>query len=199
VRWGWGLAITFALAVSVPAGAVGEEPPDSPFRFGGWHFGFTTGWGHGMELGNGDASSLDYLALLPHAAVGLTDPMAPGSWYGGNVELVVEPSFLVSFDPDDGHAEGLGLLLRYNFLRGERFVPYLEAGAGIVNLDFDIQGQRDGFNFTPQGGAGFHYFIGERTALQLGYRFHHISNAYTRSPNEGINSHLTLVGFTLFH
>ena len=41
------------------------------------------------------------------------------------------------------------------------------------------------------------YFLTERTALELGWRYHHISNAGTHQPNNRINSSLPIVGFSM--
>ena len=40
-------------------------------------------------------------------------------------------------------------------------------------------------------------FVTDRTALYAGYRFQHISNANTDSPNRGINSHTGVVGLSI--
>lgn len=54
------------------------------------------------------------------------------------------------------------------------------------------------FNFTPQVGVGLRYRIGERSALSLEYRFAHISDGGITERNGGINSHLVLIGFSIF-
>ncbi len=90
------------------------------------------------------------------------------------------------------------MVFRYNFLPEGKFIPFVEAGAGILSLDFDVAGQRDGFNFSPQAGLDFHYFLSERTALTGEWRWLHISNANTGEPNAGINSSLVLIGVSVF-
>ncbi len=89
-------------------------------------------------------------------------------------------------------------MLRYNFLESERVVPLIEGGAGVVGTDFDLHGQSDGFNFSLQGGLGFHAFLMPRMALTAEARLHHISNAGLRTPNSGINDCLFLAGASFF-
>ena len=47
-------------------------------------------------------------------------------------------------------------------------------------------------------GPGLMFFLNEHTALSLGYRFHHISNAGKCSPNLGVNSSLIMGGLSYF-
>ena len=89
-------------------------------------------------------------------------------------------------------------MLRYNFLQLARVVPFIEAGAGVVGTDFDLKGQSDGFNFSLQGGLGFHFFVLPQVALTAESRFHHISNAGLRQPNSGINDCVFLIGTSFF-
>lgn len=107
---------------------------------------------------------------------------------------MIEGTLLYAFEPGDGVAGGVTPLIRYNFLAGDRFIPFVQGGAGILALDFNLRRQSDGVNFTPQGGLGFHYFVSARAALTWEWRYHHISNAGIRRPNMGINSSLLLLG-----
>ncbi|MEE8474721.1 MAG: acyloxyacyl hydrolase [Myxococcota bacterium] len=97
-----------------------------------------------------------------------------------------------------GVAVGGGATLRYNFLSGKRLVPFLDANAGIVHLDFDLQHQSDGFNFNVGFGGGFHRFMSRRTALTTSIRWQHFSNLGTNLPNDGINAVQFLIGVSYF-
>jgi lipid A 3-O-deacylase len=54
------------------------------------------------------------------------------------------------------------------------------------------------FTFVLEAGAGVSYFITDTVALNAGYRFQHISNGHTSSPNRGFNSD-TGIGGVSFH
>lgn len=145
-----------------------------------------------------EIEDLQYVFLALRWGIGITDILGGDAWYRGNFELMGEGQFFFETKPKSGFAGGIALLFRYNFLPNGKFIPFVEAGAGILGLDFDVEGQRDGFNFSPQAGLGFHYFVSERTALTGEWRWLHISNAHTREPNDGIDSSLFLIGVSTF-
>ena len=187
-----------ALACAAAGTAGADEAGDGRFGRGKQHLGLQVGYGSGLSLSSSrDGPDVEYLAVVPRWSVGLTDPLAEHSWLHGNLDLLVEGSFQVNFEPRSGHFAGGSLLLRYNFLSWERLVPYVEVGAGMGGLDFDLRDQADGFSFVVQGGLGLHWFVTERTSLDAGWRLHHISNAGIRHPNLGIDSSLALFGFTV--
>jgi opacity protein-like surface antigen len=47
-------------------------------------------------------------------------------------------------------------------------------------------------------GFGISYFLTDQVALNVGYRFNHISNAGTHYPNLGLNASLPYGGFSFF-
>lgn len=145
-----------------------------------------------------DIEDTQYVFLAPRWGISITDPLGGDAWYRGNVELLGEGQFLFETEPKGGFGGGFTILFRYNFLPDGKFIPFVEAGPGILGLDFDVDGQRDGFNFSLQAGLGFHYFVSERTALTGEWRWHHISNAFTRKPNAGIDSSLFIIGASFF-
>lgn len=77
-------------------------------------------------------------------------------------------------------------------------MPYVEGGAGIGYLDFNLRDQSDGFIFAPQIGVGVNYFVTERAAINASWRWHHLSNAGTNQPNNGINGSLIMLGMTYY-
>jgi hypothetical protein len=138
--------------------------------------------------------------LLAQAGGTFTEPVGVGRWFEASLSAHAEVQLLWNRDPQTGFGGGATLQLHYQWLRlaREGVVPYLEGGAGMGSIDFDLPSQRDGFNFLIGGGVGVHLHATERVALSLGWRFHHISNAGSRSPNVGINSHLYHAGVTFF-
>jgi len=173
---------------------------DAPlFMWGGHQLGLTLGYGHGVSFaGSGaiEGHRVRELILLPHYQIALTRPPLSRAWYRGQLSFRAEATLIVNFEPHTGVAGGLGLLLRYHFLSLGPWRPYIEGGAGFLGLDLDLADQVDGFAFQPQGGVGLLYAMSPRTSVELGTRFHHISNAFTRSPNGGIDSMQVLFGVT---
>jgi hypothetical protein len=182
---------------SVGRAARAQSDERALFGRGRLHAAATAGWGQGFEF-NGDQDEVRMLAVVPRLGVGLTDEIGRSGWYRGNLDLALEPQLLLNFEPKTGWAAGAALYLRYQFLASPRLVPFVGVGAGMLALDFDGSHQDDGFNFILQGGTGAHLPLTETTALTLDVRWHHISNAGLRSPNNGIDSLMVLVGPTWF-
>ena len=70
--------------------------------------------------------------------------------------------------------------------------PYLEAGIGGHVLSDTRIGERNlstAWQFGSHIGAGVHC-----GALEIGYRFQHLSNASIKAPNDGINFHVLTAG-----
>ena len=84
----------------------------------------------------------------------------------------------------------IGLTPVFRLQRNELKGPYLEAGVGAHLLSRTWLGTKrfsTMFQFGEHIGAGFRF--GARGALDLGYRFQHISNSDIKRPNNGINFH----------
>jgi len=178
-----------------------DERTSAHFGYGKQEWSIAGGYGFGVGIGgsnDGNIKKTRYTTVIPRWAVGLTDHLAKASWYQGNLDLLVEAPAIFQYRPQHGFAGGGTLLLRYNFLRLERMVPFVEAGAGLVGTDLDLKGQSDGLNFSLQSGLGFHFFVQPRLALTAEARYHHISNADLRTPNGGINDCLFLLGASFF-
>ena len=204
------LVFTAFPLLSHPCQADSKEPDASPlaveetndlFGYGKQEWSIAAGYGFGVGLmgsNDGNLKELRYATVIPRWGIGLGDPLAVSSWYKGNFDLLVEVPLLFAYHPEHGFAGGGTLMLRYNFLQLARVVPFIEAGAGVVGTDFDLKGQSDGFNFSLQGGLGFHFFVLPQVALTAESRFHHISNAGLRQPNSGINDCVFLIGTSFF-
>ncbi|MGR9106011.1 MAG: acyloxyacyl hydrolase [Gammaproteobacteria bacterium] len=170
---------------------------EHPYGFGKMYGAFQTGYGHGFTIGNSgraDAKDVEYLPTFPSFGIGISDPLAVDSWYGGNFDFVTEGEFLAFLGPSAGHSAGLAIFARYNFLSFERFVPYGAIGVGIGYLDSNLERQSDGLIYYPQGVVGVNYFISNELAFTLSYRYHHMSNRGLKKPNTGINANVGLVG-----
>ena len=181
----------------------GAQSPARHFRLGTQEIGIAAGYGFALTFvgetgGDDELRDVQYIYFAPRWGIGISDPMGGDAWYRGNVELVAEGAFLFNLEPKDGFAGGITAMFRYNFLPGGAFIPFLQAGVGILSLDFDLKNRSDGLNFTAQPGFGFHYFVSDRTAFTGEWRYHHISNANIEKPNLGINSSLFLIGITTF-
>ncbi len=193
--------VLLMISIASSANAAGSAEEESTrFGLGRQQLSLQGGSGNGFGFlrsrGN-DTADVEHWVVLPSWSIGITDPLAPGHRYSGNVDLVSEGQFMISREPNSGFFGAGALSLRYNFLDFGRLVPFVSLGGGMGYLSYDLDDQRDGFNFALHTGAGANWALSDRFGLSAEYRFHHISNANTRHPNAGINSHLFLIGATV--
>lgn len=127
----------------------------------------------------------------------LSDEAGEG-WYRGRHEIFMELPLHLAVDPRLRTMTGGYLLGSWKFTSLEDFAPYVFAGGGVLFVDLGLPTMGTRLDFSYQGGTGVQYFIDRHTAVNLEYRYHHISNAGTATPNEPLNSSKILLGITLF-
>jgi len=105
------------------------------------------------------------------------------------------------------------IILRWNFVtRSKRFQPWFQGAGGVLWTNHKYPGfgspeltmANDGpntdasvFNFTPQAGVGFHYFVKPRRSLDFEVNAVHISSASLGDRNPGVNASLQFwLGYT---
>ena len=141
----------------------------------------------GLEFANAGVR----VGILPFGTAG------PGILQGA-LEVGLEPIYQRYVSPVDAFYAGLAAVARYHFTSLGRLVPYVELAGAAGGTDLRVEEQRSSFAFLLFGGAGLSYFVTNRTAIYAGYRFQHVSNAYTSNPNVGINSNSGVVGVSYF-
>jgi len=86
-----------------------------------------------------------------------------------------------------------------NFVHFRRIEPFLTSGGGFLYFNHRMFGTTQQFNFTAQLGVGVQLFTPNRhSAIDIGYKYHHISNANLANQNPGLDSHMLFVGLSLF-
>jgi opacity protein-like surface antigen len=85
--------------------------------------------------------------------------------------------------------------IQVNWVRYHRIQPFLASGAGILYFNRQLFGATQ-LNFTFQVGMGIELFASEHHSLDIGYQYHHISNANLGPYNPGMDSHVVFVGVT---
>ncbi len=195
-RWGVLLAVMAALLGAGSARADGDAPL---FRIGPHDLGLSIGYGHGSSItstGRIEGKLVREFVVVGVWRIALTrEPLEP-ALYKGVLSLRIEPSLIVNFEPRGGVAGGAAAMLRYELKRWGRIRPYLEGGAGIIGLSFDLADQADGLAFNPTAGVGLVHRLSDRLTLDVACRFQHISNAFTAYPNGGIEAFQYLAGIS---
>jgi len=100
------------------------------------------------------------------------------------------------------------VIFRWNFAApSHRFTPWLQAAGGLIYTTHKFPpnilvpkgtpGGTSVFNFSPQGGIGFHYFTAPRRSIEFGLNAVHISSASLGDRNPGVNASLQFqLGYT---
>ena len=80
-----------------------------------------------------------------------------------------------------------------------RIRPFFEVTGGFLYFTSRILGyDATQFNFTLAPGVGTHIAISPRTALMIGYKYHHMSNAELHHENPGLDSQELYFGVAFF-
>ena len=138
-------------------------------------------------------------AFMPSWMMTLTDPVGDG-WYRGQVSIGAEVVYIQFNEPVLTHGIGFTPKIKYSFVALDQVRPYVEFAGGPfwTDLGGKIPEESSRFNFVLTAGFGLSWFISPQTSLNVGYRFHHISNAGTRYPNLGLNASLPFGGFSFY-
>lgn len=172
--------------------------PEEGFQSGTWHLGLMGGYSIPHKIFAPRSANVHFAPLLFQIGYTVTDVHGPFP-VRGSLELLLEPTFMITTSPSTTFGEGASLLLRYNFVTGTRWVPFFDLGMGILHWNLrlpDILATQ--FNFMLQTGPGLHYFATDHLAITGQVRLHHISNADTEKPNIGVNSSVYLLGVSYF-
>ncbi len=121
---------------------------------------------------------------------------------------------------DGGTYTGVSLtpvIFRWNFLTQSRRVqPWFQGAGGLIYTtrqfppsfsstapgvlpSYTVDGSTSVWNFAPQGGVGFHYFIRDKRSIDVGVNAVHISSASLGDRNPGVNASIQVqVGYTFW-
>jgi hypothetical protein len=101
------------------------------------------------------------------------------------------------------------VILRWDFKPRRRFAPWFQAAGGLIYtthkfppdilVEHGTPGGTSVWNFSPQGGFGFHYFIRPGRAITVSGSGVHISSASLGDRNPGVNASVQFqIGYTFF-
>ncbi|HTW60277.1 MAG TPA: acyloxyacyl hydrolase [Terracidiphilus sp.] len=110
------------------------------------------------------------------------------------------------------------VIFRWNLLtRSRRIQPWFQAAGGLIytthkfppnilsgqiienGVSLNLDGGTCVWNFSPQGGAGVHFFFAERRSIDVGVSGVHISSASLGDRNPGVNASIQVqVGYTFW-
>lgn len=167
------------------------------FKVGVQSICLSVGAGYGVRI-LGSKQSHD-LALADLAYGYTLDQVAgEGHWYRGNWELRGELFGAGQFSPTSDSVVGIAPHLRYDFVTGTRWVPYIDAGAGVTATSIGPPDLSNTFEFNLQASTGMRWFIRDNLALGIEARYLHLSCAGLHTPNLGLNNVNGMLSITWF-
>jgi opacity protein-like surface antigen len=191
-----GVGALALLFLAVPARAY---DPDQAFMQGSIVVSPEAGYGHQFDLEHKDGyTGLDFAFFGVRFGYLPFKPLLAGTPLYGAYEIGLEPYYQHYISPKQNYFAGLGWTNRYHFLSLGRLVPYVELAAFAGGTNLKITEIRSDFTFMLYGGAGASYFLTDRTALYTGYRYEHISNGHTSTPNRGLENNVGVLGVSFF-
>ena len=91
-------------------------------------------------------------------------------------------------DLDDALGGGGGVLLRWHFVREERFTVFGEIGCGAVWFTDRVPAGGSDFDFSPRASIGASIALGGSARLDARVGWFHLSNAQTSEGNPGVDA-----------
>ena len=160
-------------------------------------FSLEAGVGVGMAaFGSTQAHDLALLSLAFGHMLGPV--LGEGHWYRGNFEWRLELFGGCQYSPRTDWLVGLTPHLRYNFATGTRWIPFVDAGAGVTATSISHPDLGGTFEFNLQPGVGMHWFVHDNLALTGEVKYMHMSCAGIDKPNHGLNDVIGMIGLTWF-
>lgn len=194
-------------------------------RGGRWNYGVQLAGGVGLQ----DRSNFGFLMAGGHAGRQVTPQLGSGILQGALEYGVEVIPFWQSYTPKfqrilcpagattasqcsapytvGGTYTGVSvtpILLRWNFTDGERVMPYVQGGGGVVYTtrkypavgslnagdatETGAQANTSVWNFTPQFGIGMHYFTRPQRSVDVSASAVHLSSASLGDKNPGVNA-----------
>jgi lipid A 3-O-deacylase len=157
----------------------------------------------GLITGYGRASiaegKYETIPIILHLGMDLSKFLSGLKGHRGLLTAYLEPQINPVISPANEVEVGVGIGLKYQYPVTNFFSLYVNASTGPHYISVNTADQADGFAFSNSIGAGAYFFVNKNTAVNAGYRFRHLSNARTRYPNGGIDSHFGVIGFSFFY
>jgi opacity protein-like surface antigen len=189
-------ALALLLLTAAPARAY---DPSQTFMQGSIVVSPEVAYGHQFDLEGKDGyTGLDFAYLGVRFGYLPFKPLLADTPLFGAFEIGLEPLYQQYISPKQNYFAGLGMTYRYHFLGLGRLVPYAELAAFAGGTNLKVTEIRSDFTFMLYGGAGASYFVTDRTALYAGYRYEHVSNGHTSTPNRGFESNVGVLGLSFF-
>jgi hypothetical protein len=151
---------------------------------------FIAAFRYGRTLAANDSLALQYtLDAIPVA-------LATGTI----VSRTTSPGGVTTFQRETAYGGGVTPLgLQLDFANGAKVHPFIHVNGGLLWFNKSVPIEDAGkLALVGEAGGGIRIFTSERRALNIGVRFHHISNGDRAGSNRGLNQFVITAGFSVF-
>ena len=185
--------LLLACVMAVPSGAVYAA---SNSNTSSWftESGVVVGYGSG----NIPEGTYEPILLIWHLSKDLSPYLSSLKGHQGTLSFICEPQVNPAFSPKTDIEFGVGLGLKYMYPITDKISPYVFGSVGPHYISVQTEDQANGFIFADTVGAGLYFKITKNPAINIGYRYRHVSNARLKSPNGGINVQFGTIGYSVF-
>ncbi len=145
-----------------------------------------------------DGRHYEPILVIWHLSKDLNPYLTALLGHRGKLSFICEPQINPSFKPSTDIEAGIGLGLKYSYPLISRLDAYVMGSVGPHFMSLKTDEQHSGFLFADTIGAGLDFKLSSGAAINLGYRFRHMSNAGLKKPNSGVNTQFITVGYSIF-
>lgn len=119
---------------------------------------------------------------------------------GTIVSRTTSVSGVDTFQRETAYGAGITPIgLQLDFANGSKVHPFAHINGGFLYFNKSMPIEDSGqFQFVGEFGGGVRIFTSERRAVNIGVRFHHISNGDRHGSNRGLNNFVIYAGFSVF-
>jgi hypothetical protein len=168
-------------ATTIFGGLRDDEAEDRKFVIAAFRYGRT--------LAANDSLALQYtLDAIPLALA--TGTIVSRTTVGG----------VTTFERETAYGGGVTPLgLQLDFANGSKVHPFVHVNGGLLWFNKSVPIEDAGkLALVGEAGGGVRIFTSEKRAVNIGVRFHHISNGDRTGSNRGLNQFVIYAGFSIF-
>ncbi len=151
---------------------------------------FIAGFRYGRTLAANNSLALQYTIDAVPVAIAT----------GTIVSRTTSASGVDTFQRETAYGAGITPIgLQLDFANGSKVHPFAHINGGFLYFNKSMPIEDSGqFQFVGEAGGGVRIFTSERRAVNIGVKFHHISNGDRHGSNRGLNNFVIYAGFSIF-
>jgi hypothetical protein len=207
-------AIVFVFTVCIPSFAQTDDDPfllkrgDNEFGFWGGFSPKATTMFEGLREDEAEDRKFFIAALRYGRTLAANDTLAfqytfdavPVALATGTIVSRTSVGGVETFERETAYGTGLTPIgFQLDFANGSKVHPFAHVNGGFLYFNKSMPIEDSGqFQFVGEFGGGVRIFTSERRAVNIGVRFHHISNGDRAGSNRGLNQFVIYAGFSVF-